>query len=67
MASTGRVPCSTFGNDGRPLCSAPAAVPEPSSLALLGLGFLALVFGLRTGRPGRMHRSERTTGTSRAG
>lgn len=50
-----RVPCSSFGNDGQPLCAAPAAVPEPSSVALLGLGFLALVVGLRTGRPARMH------------
>lgn len=37
-------PCERFDNEG--FC----VVPEPSSVALLGLGFLALVVGLRTGR-----------------
>ncbi len=49
-----RAPCSSFGNDGQPLCTA-ASVPEPSTVALFGLGLLALVIGLRTGRPGRMY------------
>lgn len=43
-------PCDTFANDGT--CIGLSSVPEPSSIALLGLGFLALFAGMR-GKPAR--------------
>jgi hypothetical protein len=42
-------PCDTFFSNGT--CNYLSTVPEPSSIALLGLGFLALVFGIRRANP----------------
>jgi hypothetical protein len=44
-------PCDAFNNAG--VCI--AAVPEPSSIALFGFALLALVVGVRTRKPARVH------------